>query len=148
MNTPTPRRNIFLLLSILLFGVIFFFTEIQIVDAAVMENLKTSNPLIVEYIRLNVSSKNRRAWLIAEEKTWKPWLAEKEGFLNRELLWDKKQEEATLLIRWSTREKWKSIPKSEIDRVQEQFEKIARDLTGKQSGNPFPIIFEGEFLPQ
>ncbi len=148
MNTRNCRKNNFFLLSTLLFGVIFLFTEIQVVNATLMESFTTSNTLIVEYIRLSVPSKDRRAWLIAEGKTWEPWLAEKEGFVNRELLWDQKKQEATLLIRWSTKEKWKSIPQSEIDQVQENFEKIARDLTGKESGNPFPVIFQGELLPQ
>ena len=43
---------------------------------------------------------------------------------------------------------WKSIPKSEIESIQKTFEKLARDQTGQISGNPFPINFEGELIPQ
>ena len=103
---------------------------------------------VIEYIRLSVPSENRFAWLAAEEKSWEPWLSKKEGFIDRQLLWDQKKEEAILLIRWASREQWKNIPQSEINSVQVLFEKIARDLTHKNSGNPFPITFEGELLPQ
>ncbi len=148
MTAQSNKKSLFLLVTSLLFGVMFLFINFQAVHAASMKTIKKSAPCIVEQIRLSVPSKNRRAWLMAEEKTWKPWLAQKDGFLDRQLLWDRHKEEATLLIRWSTRERWKSIPKSEIGEVQELFENVARDLTGQDSGNPFPITYEGELLPQ
>ncbi len=148
INLQRHIKDFFFCVSFLIIGLLFFLTEPKVVNASSMENSKTLTPLIVEHIRLSVPSENRGAWLMAEEKTWEPWLSSKEGFLNRELLWDKEHEEATLLIRWSSREKWKSIPQQDIENTQELFEKIARDLTGKEFGNPFPITFEGELFPQ
>ena len=31
---------------------------------------------------------------------------------------------------------------------QERFETLAREATGQRQGNPFPLVFEGELLPQ
>ena len=72
----------------------------------------------------------------------------KNGFLGRQLFWDPKVEEATLLIGWKSRDLWKSIPQSEINFVQQEFENIARKETGEISGNPFPLIYEGELIPE
>ena len=68
--------------------------------------------------------------------------------IGRQLFWDPKEEEATLLIGWESRADWKSISQTAINLVQHDFEKIARKETGEPSGNPFPLIFEGELNPE
>ena len=149
MNSNDFRNKIqCIVINLAICGVLFFGIQVHIVNAALMNKVLQSPTNIVEHIRLSVPSKDRRSWLIAEEKSWEPWLEKKEGFLRRELLWDQKEEEAILLIRWASREHWKSIPQEEINQVQELFEQISRDLTHKDIGNPFPIKFEGELLPQ
>ena len=37
---------------------------------------------------------------------------------------------------------------AEVETVQERFETLAREQTGQPHGNPFPLLFEGELLPQ
>ena len=103
---------------------------------------------IVEHLKLAVPKKFKNAWLKAEEGSWEPWLLKQDGFLGRQLFWDPKHEEATLLIGWESRALWKSIPQSEINLVQQEFENIARKETREISGNPFPFIFEGELNPE
>ncbi len=142
------RKTLSVIFSFLICGLLFLFTEVQLAQASLMGTLKNSNTNVVEHIRLSVPAEDRKSWLIAEKESWEPWLDKQDGFLGRQLLWDQKQEEAFLLIKWSSRAKWKSIPQSEIDSVQELFEKISRELTQKDSTNPFPIKFEGELLPQ
>ena len=102
---------------------------------------------VVEHLRIQVPSQERQAWLDAERGSWEPWLAEQTGFIGRDLLWDPRSEEGTLLIRWSSREAWKSIPQQDVEAVQERFEQLARESTGRKTGNPFPLVFEGELLP-
>ncbi len=104
--------------------------------------------IVVEYLRLDVQEQARQAWIKAEKESWEPWLAKQSGFLGRQMFWDKEKEEAMLLISWANREDWKSIPQSEVDAVQAQFEKLAREGTGQDAGNPFPLKFQGEFVPQ
>ena len=103
---------------------------------------------IVEHLKLDVPKKFKHAWLKAEKASWEPWLLEQDGFLGRQLFWDPKVEEATLLIGWESRTVWKNISQREINLVQQNFEKIARKETGETSGNPFPLIYEGELNPE
>ena len=103
---------------------------------------------VIEHLRISVPSQGREAWLEAERGSWEPWLKQQPGFLGRELFWDPATEEGTLLIRWSSREEWKSISMEEVETVQERFETLAREQTGQRQGNPFPLVFEGELLPQ
>ncbi len=103
---------------------------------------------VVEYLRLAVSARDRQSWLIAERLSWEPWLNNQEGFLGRQLFWDSKSQEAIVMISWSSRKDWKSIPQQEVDNIQYLFEKVAREEIGVKEGNPFPIKYEGELLPQ
>ena len=103
---------------------------------------------VVEHLRLQVPRESREQWMEAERGSWEPWLRQKPGFLGRDLFWDPATEEGTLLIRWSSRKAWKSISMAEVETVQERFETLAREQTGQRQGNPFPLVFEGELLPQ
>ena len=104
--------------------------------------------VVVEHLRVKVPADAVDDWLQAEQGSWEPWLAQQPGFLDRQLLWDPDREEGTLLIHWRSREAWKAIPEAEIEAVQERFEQLAREATGRRQGNPFPLVFEGELLPR
>lgn len=104
--------------------------------------------VVVEHLRVKVPAGAVDDWLKAEQGSWEPWLAAQPGFLDRQLLWDPEREEGTLLIHWRSREQWKAIPEREIEQVQERFEQLAREATGRRQGNPFPLVFEGELLPR
>ncbi len=103
---------------------------------------------VVEHLRVKVPAEGRDAWLQAEQGSWDPWLRQQPGFLGRDLLWDPEREEGTLLIRWASREQWKTIAEEEVEAVQLRFEELARQATGQRQGNPFPLMFEGELQPQ
>ena len=109
---------------------------------------QVNDTTVIEHLRLHVDAQDREAWLVSEKESWEQWLAKKKGFIGRQLFWDPLREEATLLITWSSYSQWKAIPQGEIDAVQERFEKLARKNTGRDVGNPFPLIYEGELLPQ
>ncbi len=102
---------------------------------------------VVEHLRVKVPAEGRQAWLAAEEGSWEPWLAQQDGFLDRQLLWDAEREEGTLLIRWASKDQWKAIPPEVVEAVQARFEELARQATGTTAGNPFPLVFEGELQP-
>jgi uncharacterized protein (TIGR03792 family) len=116
------------------------------VQAAFVEPDGAYDVVVVEHLRLKVPSEARQAWIEAEKGSWEPWLAQQKGFIDRQLLWDPATEEGTLLIRWAERDHWKAIPDAEVQAVQERFEQLARQATGAQQGNPFPLVFEGELL--
>ena len=135
-----------LILGYLVFSLLF--CKNHIAYANQMNYLNDPNQIVIEHLRLKVPNKLVKAWLLAEKGSWENWLAGKNGFIGRQLLLDTKNEEATVLISWSSRDKWKNIPQDEIQLVQESFENIARKEIGLDEGNPFPLLFEGELLPQ
>ena len=147
------RKKIFLkkIFRFLFIGLISFFTifgNVKNIQADSLLKVNFSKEAIVEHLKLDVPKKYKNAWLKAEEGSWEPWLLKQNGFLGRQLFWDPKVEEATLLIGWESRAVWKNISQKEINLVQLEFEKIARKETGATSGNPFPLIFEGELNPE
>tara|TARA_Y100001968_G_scaffold112697_1_gene102107 strand:+ start:401 stop:856 length:456 start_codon:yes stop_codon:yes gene_type:complete len=139
------------ILSFLITSVIFLsaiFSNVINIQAESLLMVNFPKQSIVEHLKLDVPKKYRNAWLKAEAGSWEPWLLKQDGFLGRQLFWDPKAEEATLLIGWDSRAIWKNISQSEINLVQLDFEKIARAETGQTSGNPFPLIYEGELNPE
>jgi len=137
--------------NIFLFCVIsssIFLGNVKNVQAKSFSKMIFTKECIVEHLKLSVPKKYKSAWLKAEEGSWEPWLVKQDGFIGRQLFWDPKVEEATLLIGWQSKAVWKNISQSEINVVQQDFEKLAREQTGEASGNPFPLIYEGELNPQ
>ena len=136
----------FLFISVMFFAT--FFGNVKNIQAESSLKVNFPKESIVEKLKLDVPKRFKNAWLKAEEGSWEPWLLKQDGFLGRQLFWDSKTEEATLLIGWESRAVWKNISQTDINLVQQDFEKIARKETGETSGNPFPLIFEGELNPQ
>jgi uncharacterized protein (TIGR03792 family) len=140
---PPPLTSLAgLLLAVLLVG------QLALPPAAAMPAPAPSSTMVVEYLHLKVPAAERQAWLLAEQQSWGPWLAEQDGFLGRDLYWDPSREQGVLLIRWRDQEAWFGIPSQELDAVQERFEAAARQATGSATGNPFPLVAEGKLLPQ
>lgn len=117
-------------------------------QAAPAPAVSRADGTVVEQLRVKVPAADREAWLTAERGSWGPWLATRPGFVNRQLFWDPEREEATILIHWRSRAQWQAIDEPELKRVQERFEELARQASGQAGGNPFPLVFAGELLPQ
>ena len=125
-----------------------FFCRTQAVYSSYTMDLSHPPGVVIEHLRLKVPKRYRQDWLLAEKESWEPWLSKKKGFVERELFWDQKNEEATILIKWSSREEWKNISQAEINFVQDQFESIVREKIKSEKDFPFPLIFEGELITQ
>ena len=85
-----------------------------------MENYQ--NGIVIEELRLKVPNDLKEAWLDAENEIWEPWLSSQDGFLGRQLFWDREKEEALILVNWKSKKLWKRIPMSEVNVVQQKFE--------------------------
>ena len=70
--------------------------------------------MVIEELRLKVPADAKVAWLNAEKEIWDPWVSSQDGFLGRELFWDKEKEEALILVNWKSKKLWKSIPISKL----------------------------------
>ena len=151
MKTSRKKNFVEKIFSFLFVSLIFLstcFGNVKNIQAQSLLKVNFPKESVVEHLKLDVPKKFKNAWLNAEKSSWEPWLLKQDGFLGRQLFWDPKVEEATLLIGWESRAVWKSISQTEINLVQQDFEKIARKETGETIGNPFPMIFEGELNPE
>ena len=134
------------------FCLIFTFLVVLIFQSDI-PNLKTlpmdnyQGEMVIEELRLKVPADAKAAWLKAEKEIWDPWLSSQDGFLGRQLFWDKEKEEALILVNWESKKLWKSIPMSEVNIVQGKFEDNVKTAL-KVSKNPFELIYEGELDKQ
>ena len=125
--------------------VLIFQSDTPNLRALPMDNYQ--GQMIIEELRLKVPANAKSAWLSAEKEIWDPWLSSKDGFLGRQLFWDKEKEEALILVNWKSKKLWKSIPMSEVNIVQEKFEDNVKTALNV-SKNPFELIYEGELNKQ
>ena len=132
-----------LVLICLLF--LIFQSDIPNLKALPMDNYQ--GDIVIEELRLKVPADAKSAWLNAEKEIWDPWLSSQEGFLGRQLFWDKEKEEALILVTWESKKLWKSIPMSKVNVVQEKFEDNVKTAL-KVEENPFELIYEGELDKQ
>ena len=138
------KIKIYLIFLICLFLFVFQINSKNL-NALPMENVQSR--VVIEELRLKVPSKFKEVWLKAEKQVWDPWLSIQEGFLGRQIFWDKEKEEALILVNWESKKLWKSIPMSEVNLVQEKFEDIVKTALNIKK-NPFELIYEGELDKQ
>ena len=134
----------FCLILVCLVVLIFQF-DIPNLNALSMDNYQDET--IIEELRLKVPAYAKAIWLNAEKKIWEPWLSSQDGFLGRQLFWDKEKEEALILVNWESKKLWKSIPMSEVNVVQQRFEDNVKTALNVGE-NPFKLIYEGELDKQ
>ena len=132
-------------LTLVCLVVLIFQSDFPNLNALTMDNYQ--DEMVIEELRLKVPADKKGAWLNAEKKTWEPWLSSQDGFLGRQLFWDKEREEALILVNWESKKLWKSIPMSEVNVVQEKFEDKVKTALNV-SKNPFELIYEGELDKQ
>ena len=125
--------------------VCLFQNNSQSLNALPMDNYKKD--LITEELRLKVPSDLKEVWLEAEKKVWEPWLSTQDGFLGRQIFWDKGKEEALILVNWENKKLWKNISSKEVNQIQEKFEENVKASLNVYE-NPFKLIYEGELLKQ
>ena len=145
LNLDLKRKFQRFCLILICLIVLIFQSDIPNLNALPMENYQ--GEMVVEELRLRVPADVKAVWLNAEKKIWDPWLSSQDGFLGRQLFWDKEKEEALILVNWKSKKLWKSIPMSEVNEVQQKFEDNVKTALNV-SQNPFELIYEGELDKQ
>ena len=125
--------------------VLIFQSDIPNLKALPMDNYQ--GEMVTEELRLKVPAFAKAVWLNAEKEVWNPWLSSQDGFLGRQLYWDKEKEEALILVNWKSKKLWKSIPMSEVNIIQGKFENNVKKALNV-SKNPLELIYEGELDKQ
>ena len=129
--------------ALLLIFIIFMSNSTNAFDLT----MKKLDENIVEELRLSVPLKYKEAWLKAEEEIWEPWLLKQDGFLGRQIFYNKTTGEALLLVKWKNRNLWKNISDEEVNKMQKIYEKTVTSSIGVET-NPFKFIYEGELFEQ
>ena len=143
MKIKKKIEKLFFLL--ICFIILLFQNNSQIMNALPMD--KYQGELVTEELRLEIPEEFKEAWLKAEKEVWEPWLSTQDGFLGRQIFWDKEKEEALILVNWKNKRLWKSISIKEVNQIQEKFEEnVKTSLNLKE--NPFKLIYEGELVEQ
>ena len=144
MNFICPKMNFYLPLVVFLLFIIF---NINTEKLNALDMNTSQNQLVTEELRLKVPADMRDVWLNAEKNIWEPWLSSQDGFMGRQIFWDKEKEEALILVNWKNKKLWKNIPMSEVNKVQEKFENNVKTSLNVIE-NPFELIYEGELDKQ
>ena len=140
-------KKIFQSFCLLLICLVFLIFQSGVPNLKALTMDDYQGEMVIEELRLKVPSGVKAAWLKAEKEIWEPWLSSQDGFLGRQLFWDKEKEEALILVNWKSKKLWKSISMTEVNVVQEKFEeKVKNSLNIKE--NPFVLIYEGELNRQ
>ena len=143
LNLKRKLQQFFLILICLF--VFIFKSDMPNLKALPMDNYQ--GEIVIEELRLKVPADTKATWLNAEKEIWEPWLSSQDGFLGRQLFWDKENEEALILVNWKSKKLWKSIPISEVNIVQGKFEDNVKAALNV-GDNPFELIYEGELDKQ
>lgn len=78
--------------------------------------------MVIELLKCKVDPDWREQYLQKDAEVWTKALAECPGFLGKEV-WLNSEEasEVILVIRWATKEQWKSIPEELLNQVEQEF---------------------------
>ena len=145
LNFNLKRKFQRFCLILVCLNILIFQSDIPYLKALHIDNYQ--GEMVIEELRLKVPAYAKAIWLNAEKKIWEPWLSSQDGFLGRQLFWDKEKEEALILVNWESKKLWKSIPMSEVNVVQKRFEDNVKAALNVGE-NPFKLIYEGELNKQ
>ena len=134
-------------LSFLFICLFVFLFQINFLSLQALPMDNYQSELVTEELRLKIPSEFKKIWLQAEMEIWEPWLSIQDGFLGRQIFWNKEKEEALILVNWENKKLWKSISMEEVNEVQEEFDENVKTSLNLNV-NPFKLIYEGELDKQ
>lgn len=90
--------------------------------------------MVIEWLKFQVPQEKWEAFIQRDDEVWTAGLRSFPGFLGKETWVDPVQNEVVMLIRWETRELWKSVPQS-----------IIEELDAKMGELQMPIVESREY---
>jgi uncharacterized protein (TIGR03792 family) len=86
------------------------------------EHLQNS-PMVIEWLKIEVSPEYRDRYLQADAAIWTKALHTYPGFIDK-MTWlnPDNPAEVIFVIRWASREQWKAIPEAELEKVNQEFD--------------------------
>lgn len=94
--------------------------------------------MLIEWLKVRVPAERSEKYIRTDEEIWTAFLATCPGFLGKDV-WinPDRPSEIIMVIRWASKEEWKSIPQERLEEVEQQF---AQTL-----GDAVPIIESAEY---
>lgn len=78
--------------------------------------------MVIEWLKFVIDAKNREKFLQKDTEIWTATLSKYPGYLGKEIWINPNNEaELILIIRWRTREDWKTIPQSVLEETEQKF---------------------------
>ena len=88
--------------------------------------------MVIEWLKFRVDSDSREQFIQKDEAIWTAALATYPGFLGKEVWIDPHAPGKIIFtIRWQTREQWKSIPASDLAKIEGRFSTKMREMNIK-----------------
>lgn len=92
----------------------------------------------IEYLKFKVSPERREEFIQKDAEIWTALLSKNPAFLSKEVWIDPVETtEVIMVIRWESREEWKSIPQDVLDATEERF--------AQQMGNCYQMLESKEY---
>lgn len=100
--------------------------QIRDVDESIVQTTSRQNahtPVAVEWIRVQVNPSQRQAFVQKDAEIWTPALKRYPGFIDKAVwLNPKNKAEVIIVVRWTSREQWFSIPKADLKTLEQRFD--------------------------
>lgn len=79
--------------------------------------------MVIEWLRFQVPADQRERYIQVDDEIWTPALQTYPGFISKET-WIAPDDEGAviLVIRWRTREEWKTIPEEDLVAIEARFD--------------------------
>ncbi len=79
--------------------------------------------MVIEWLKFRVPEGKREQFIQCDLEIWTPFLEQCPGFLTKEVwIQPDQSQEVVMMIRWHSREEWKSIPAKDLKQVTQQFD--------------------------
>lgn len=80
--------------------------------------------MVIEWLKFTIDAQHRENFLQKDAEIWTATLSKYPGYLGKEIWINPNNEaELILIIRWRTREDWKTIPQSVLEETEQKFAK-------------------------
>lgn len=94
--------------------------------------------MVIELLKFKVAPQLRERFIQKDAEIWTHALASRSGFLGKEVWIDPNDStEVIMVIRWATREQWKSIASEQLKKIEARF--------AQQMGKTYKLIDSSEY---
>ncbi|MGB3199283.1 MAG: TIGR03792 family protein [Nodosilinea sp.] len=79
--------------------------------------------MVIEWLTFAVEPEHRETFIRLDNDIWTAALSQYPGFISKEVwISPDLHDQVVFMVRWQTREQWKSIPQEELDAVEREFD--------------------------